>query len=201
VPDAWHVSPDEAGATFPCDRLAGPGGRRLTRGVDVEAPPEVTFRWVCQLREAPYSYDLLDNLGRRSPRTLTPGLDQLEPGQLFMVLRIVEVVPGRQVTGRATSTAQTLFGLAAGCYTVTPRGPHASRLVVRLTLARPTRWWHPVRDELLAWGDLFMMRKQLLTIKALAEQTARHGGRAPGHGDGDQLAAGRERAQGTDRCP
>jgi hypothetical protein len=134
----------------------------------------LVFRWLCQLRIAPYSYDLLDNRGRRSPRVLTAGLDELAVGQRFMtIFTLAAFEPGKHVTVRIRpGSARTLFGDLAISYTVTADGKAGSRLVVKLRvdmsgeglLAR-------LRRTLLAWGDLFMMRKQLLTLKALAERT------------------------------
>jgi hypothetical protein len=53
-------------------------------------------------------------------------------------------------------------------YAVEPHGP-GSRIVCRLCVAQdgPARW---ARSRLLAWGDLVMMRKQLRTLKRLAER-------------------------------
>ena len=77
----WGSTASERGQWFPCDpRLDAPDDV-LFRAVNIAAPPELVFRWLCQLRAAPYSYDLVDNFGRRSPRGLTPGLEQLEVGQ------------------------------------------------------------------------------------------------------------------------
>ena len=76
LPGNWGGAPDEITRDYPADSyLAGRPGLRteaLTRAVTVRAPAELTYRWLCQIALAPYSYDWLDNLGRQSPRELTP---------------------------------------------------------------------------------------------------------------------------------
>jgi hypothetical protein len=90
LPEHWQATADELAAGYPCDRLAKTDVRALTRAIDIEAPVPVTFRWLCQLRVAPYSYDWIDNRGRTSPRVLTPGLDRLKAGQEFGVGTLVD---------------------------------------------------------------------------------------------------------------
>jgi hypothetical protein len=162
----WGTTVEERAAVLPCDRLLPGADEVVDRAIDVAAPPAVVFRWLCQLRVAPYSYDLLDNLGRRSPRELTPGLDQLDLGQRFAtIFRLVDVEPARSLTIR-TDTGP--FGDVVATYLVTPR-PRGSRLAVRLRVDYPRgplgRLWRLV----LPAGDLVMMRKQLRTFAGLAE--------------------------------
>jgi len=144
----------------------------LTRAVDVNASPELVFRWLCQLRAAPYSYDWIDNLGRRSPQKLTVGLDRIELGQPFLIARVVSFEHGHHLTGAAQERPEKLFGVLALTYQITPRSPGGSRLVVRLNVENRPSPWRGARRTTLAWGDLVMMRRQLLNLKALAERDA-----------------------------
>jgi hypothetical protein len=171
----WGSTTSERALAFPCDSVLPNASFDLYRAVTVEAPASVVFRWLCQLRVAPYSYDLLDNGGRRSPRELTPGLDGLVVGQKVMtIFKLASFKIGEQLTVRiASGRPRTLFGDLAVSYTVVPHGDARSRLVVKLRVDLPGNGLGArMRRTLLAWGDLFMMRKQLLTMKALAEKTA-----------------------------
>ena len=95
IGDRWGATDAEVAAARPCDTVLALGATQADRAISIAAPPEVVFRWLCQLRAAPYSYDLLDNFGRRSPRALTPGLEELEPGQRFMsIFRLEAFAPG-----------------------------------------------------------------------------------------------------------
>lgn len=169
--DTWGTTEAERAAPFPVDTVLPAASQWLFRGVDVDAPPAVTFRRLCQLRVAPYSYDWLDNLGRQSPDELTPGLDEIEVGQDCMtIFRIVDVEPGESITMRTKSTS--VFGDVAVTYRVVPVGTDRSRIVVKLGVTYPEGLHGELMHDVLPAGDLFMMRKQLQTLATLAARDA-----------------------------
>ena len=160
----WGATADECTMPMACDELL-PGARvRVHRAVSVHAQPSTVFRWLCQLKLAPYSYDLLDNFGRRSPRKLVRGCEHLEIGQRFMsIFSLRSFAHDEHLTLRSRSVAVTYAVLSDNGLTrlfarvlFNPRGPLGAAPVTHL----------------LAFGDLVMMRKQLLTLKALAEREA-----------------------------
>jgi hypothetical protein len=165
----WGATAHEQGMALACDELLATAPLRLHRAVSVQAEPRLVFHWLCQLKQAPYSYDLLDNLGRRSPREMTPGGERLEVGQRFMsIFTLASFTPDEQLTLRARRTVVTYAALGEG---------HGTRLIARVLLEPPGG---PLLGALagraLALGDLLMMRKQLLTLKALSERDAARAG-------------------------
>lgn len=169
LPWSWGATDAERLADYPCGALVPEPAHRMIRAVDVAAPADTAFRWLCQLTQAPYSYDLVDNLGRRSPRTLTPGADDLTIGTTFvMIFQVAAVEPGREITGVGRPGPTRRFGPMACTYRVVPVGERTSRLIGRLDLtAKGGPLGAPV-----AWGDLVMMRKQLRTLAALAGRSS-----------------------------
>jgi hypothetical protein len=158
----WGATPAERDAPLPCDSLLPEARTRCDRAISVDAPVPVVFRWLCQLRAAPYSYDMLDNLGRGSPRQLTPGLERLEVGQRFMrIFSLASFAPDDHLTLRSRRVAVT--------YAVRPR-ERRTRLLARVLFKAPGgRLGNAILGPALAVGDLVMMRRQLLTLRALAE--------------------------------
>jgi hypothetical protein len=82
----WGSTAHQRAQAYPCDRLVAAPNLILFRAVGVDAPKGILFRWLCQLRAAPYSYDWLDNFGRESPRTRDPELERLTVGDRVMTL-------------------------------------------------------------------------------------------------------------------
>jgi hypothetical protein len=126
---------------FPCDRYLSDIDGEYFRATDVRAPAAVLFRWLCQLKVAPYSYDLIDNFGRRSPKELTPGVENLARGQKLM--SIFELV-GFERDGHLTVTvsdprAISIFGHIALSYVVLPISDDSCRLVAKMRVRYPRR--------------------------------------------------------------
>jgi len=170
VAHVWGSTPEERESPFPCDALAAPGAVACWRAVDVDAAPAVLFRWLCQLREAPYSYDWIDNRGRRSRGTLTPGLDAIEVGQTVMeIFTLASFERDRHLTLR---TAGGRFGTFFVTYRVDSNDSNRCRLVVKLVAELPGGLVGRALAALFPWADLVMMRRQLLNLKRYAERDA-----------------------------
>jgi len=168
----WNVTLAERAEWFRCDDEMDERRDvdRWLRAIDIDASVDVTYRWLCQFKIAPYSYDWIDNIGRRSPRTLTAGAGDLAVGQRFLVFRITAFKADDHITGRITPGFARLYGDLAVTYQVRPRGADAARVVVALAAAAdsvPGR----LRRRLLSLGDRVMMRRQLLNLKGVAEGT------------------------------
>ncbi len=160
IGDRWGVSEAETRRRYGCDDFVGAPTMQAWRAVTVDADARAVWARLRQVRLAPYSYDLIDNLGRRSPRELR---DVPEPrvGAPFTRAfgldqgRVLAVVPGRELTAKIMSAYLS--------YAVVP---HADGTRLLLKVAARTHW---LLAPALSLGDLLMARKQLLTLKALAE--------------------------------
>jgi hypothetical protein len=174
VATVWGADGAERAAAYPCDEVVPAPAESLFRAVTVRASRPVLYRWLCQLRVAPYSYDLIDNGGRRSPRTLTPDLEPPATGQRWMrIFTLVDFTPEEQLTFTMTAPkAVAMFGAVTLTYALRDAGPATTRLVVKLNLGeRGDSLPHRLRRRALAWGDLVMMHRQLTNLRRLAEAT------------------------------
>jgi hypothetical protein len=159
--DRWGVTDEEVARRYPCDDLVAPPLLQLWRGITVKAPVQDVWPWLCQLRLAPYSYDWLDNLGRRSPQELR-GVPDPEPGEPFSCLggrfdvgRVLSVVHDEHLTAKIMGAAMS--------YVLIPDGQN-TRLVLKIAMTRAHWYTHAI-----AAGDWPMARRQLKNLKALAE--------------------------------
>ncbi len=145
-------------------------GPPITRTVVTRADLDSLMLWVAQLRRAPYSYDWIDNLGRRSPRRPDPSLRNLKAGDAFMYIFTVSCCGQGHVEAKMTSRIpRAIFGEVHIRYDVHDLG---TARVLQYTMWLPaTNLATRVRRHLLAWADLPMARKQLLTLAALAHMT------------------------------
>ena len=161
IADRWGVTDEDVARTYPCDDFVPHPVAQTWRGVFINATPERIWPWIAQIQLAPYSYDWIDNLGRRSPQRLQ-GLQNPVVGERFTTVatrsvgRILSVQSNWQLTGR--------IGAIVMSYVLAPK-ESGTRLLLKIVT--PTgRLLAPV----LSLGDLVMARRQLLNIKRLAEQ-------------------------------
>jgi hypothetical protein len=161
IGDRWGVTDDEVARRYPCDQVVAAPVLQAWRGVTVHARPEAIWPWIGQIRLAPYSYDHIDNLGRRSPQHLR-GLPEPEPGEPFTTAWtrrlgcILSVDAPQQLTARIMGAVMS--------YVLVP-SDDTTRLLLKVAVARGR-----LLAPFVSVGDLVMARRQLLNLARLAER-------------------------------
>lgn len=169
---SWGATPEEVSRNFPSDHLVQDPTFNATRAITISAPPEAVWPWIVQTgltRAGWYSYDLLDNLNRRSAQVIIPEFQDLVPGD------IVPMSPD----GKHGMTVQSMdpphsmvWGDPANttwAWQLDETVDGSTRLVTRIRARY--RWWSPsiAFSLLVEFADVWMMRKMLLNLRARAE--------------------------------
>ena len=162
IGDRWGVTDDDVARHYPCDDIVKAPVLSAWRGVTVQAAVDELWPWVTQIRLAPYSYDWIDNLGRRSPQELRELAEPVAGDHYSMtagrpVGRILSVDRPTQLTAKIMGAVMS--------YVLAPTDD-ATRLLLKVVLPQG-RWLAPF----VSVGDLVMARRQLLNLKQLAERS------------------------------
>lgn len=167
----WGAAEHEIRGTVVGDDLVPNARLVATRSITLQAPPDAVFPWLRQMgfkRAGWYSYDLIDNLGRRSARSIEPRWqnvntgDRVPAGPLAFDAAVVD--PPRAFVlclGRSDGAPRRVqFSLA---YELRPDA-NGTRLVTRVRARVNLPLGRVVERFLLGPGDGIMLRKQLLSL-------------------------------------
>lgn len=148
----WGATPEEVAGPFPGAEII-PGGRRGgTMATTIDAPPAAVWPWLVQMgcdRAGWYSWDRLDNGGRRSAERIHPewqsiavgdrllsrpdgstwfDVAAIEPGR-FLALRASLDIRGRPFDPRGTRPAGA-YSDSTWCFLLREIGDERTRLLV-----------------------------------------------------------------------
>jgi hypothetical protein len=171
----WGATDAEVEGEMPGDRLLATSAFVATRAVTISAPPERVWPWLAQTgfgRAGFYSYDLLDNLGRRSADVVLPEFQHVSEGDLAAPM----ASPPNEQTAFTVAEVDAPHTLvwakpdSTWSWRLEPVGAAGTRLVTRLKAGYALGPLLPATVLLMEIGDFPMMRRMLLGIRARAER-------------------------------
>ncbi len=169
----WGATDDEIKRSMPGDDIVGNPSFNATRAVTINAPAENIYPWIVQMglsRAGWYSYDLLDNLARKSAESILPEYQNLQIGDL------VPMSPDGKygIWLKDFGKNQWMLwwdkkGDTSWVWEIYPGGDNRSRLVTRVRMKYRWLSFSAPFNLLIEFFDLPMMRKCMLGIKRRAE--------------------------------
>ncbi|MEM9521534.1 MAG: hypothetical protein AAGA37_19645 [Actinomycetota bacterium] len=166
----WGARADEIGGDVVGDHLVPDATLLATRSISLDAPPTEVYPWLAQMgfgKAGWYSYDWLDNLGRRSATEIRPDwqVDEGDPVPGGPIAFTAAVARPGEAFVLAIQRRRLDFTLA---YELRPEGT-GTRLVTRLRTRIDAPGGRLIERFVLGPGDGIMVRRQLLGLR---ERTA-----------------------------
>lgn len=175
----WGATTAEVNGPVIGDDLCRDATLIATRSITISASPQDVFPWIRQMgfgRAGWYSYDWLDNLGRKSATTIhdewqtVEAGDKVPSGPNSFTAAIVDA-PWHfvlEIKSPGKKSPKLHFTLA---YELRD-DPQGSRLVTRMRTHCSFPFGSLFEKLILGPGDGFMLRRQLLTISKNASKTS-----------------------------
>jgi hypothetical protein len=168
----WGATAEEISSSMVGDDLCSDATVVATRSITIGAAPQEVFPWIRQMgfgRGGWYSYDWLDNLGRKSASTIhdewqsVEAGDKIPSGPISFTAAIVDA-PRHfvlEIQSLGKKSPKLHFTLA---YELRDN-PQGTRLVTRMRSRINLPLGSLFEKLILAPGDGIMLRRQLLNIK------------------------------------
>lgn len=191
----WGATDAEVDALYPGTDLIPSGTRGATMAVTINAPPSKVWPWLVQMgyrRAGWYSWDYLDNFGRRSADRIHPEWQTINLGDMLVgpdaselenAWEVAALVPERFLGLRASFDLQhgRRFDPAKGRpryftdslwgFLLEPLPDNNTRLIVSGYWCLEPKWLQPFMSfAVLEWTHWVMQTKQFANIKRRAEQ-------------------------------
>ena len=175
-----RATPAEHGRSMPGDELIPRPSGSLTHAITIRRPPRDVWPWLAQMgagRAGWYSYDRLDNGGRRSAMRIVPEFQGLTPGMIFPALpgrtdgfTLLAVEPERSLVLGWQAPAGPL--MVTWAFLLEPMPDRFTRLIVRARGGQDYRFhglpsW--IGGRAVQIVHFVMERKQLIGIASRAE--------------------------------
>ena len=175
----WGSTPEEIQLDLPGDELVSQPAFSATRSISIAAPTTDVFPWIAQLglgRAGWYSYDIIDNFGRKSATELHPEWavssvgDIVPGGPISFIVTHIDATHHLVISLRSRrDSTRFKFTLAYVLHDMTD----GTRLISRVRSALHVPFGAPLLKSTLGPGDGVMLRRQLLGLKERAESHRR----------------------------
>jgi hypothetical protein len=172
----WGSTTEEIASSVAGDSICSNATLIATRSISIAAPPEEVFPWIRQMgmgKAGWYSYDWLDNFGRKSATTIKPEWQNVTTGSKVpggpVKFEAAIVEPPKAFVLKVNFKSRLGRRLCGTLAYELREDPAGTRLVTRLRTHIDVPGGTLLEQLFLGPGDGIMLRRQLLNVAKRAE--------------------------------